>query len=637
VRRLRRGRTARALAKALSLLLLLPYLTVLGARPASAQVVTVPTVVVLDFTNRTGVGGPLLGRSAASALILEMTGAERWDVVRESVVQDTINRLNLHRPFDKVDLARLASSVQASAIVTGEVIGARVTQNPAQASVTIVVRVTDVASQELINGAVTTGTSSPRVGYTGNTDVLLDEAVSKAAYLARQSLDRYQLPEGTVLNTTVVGTRYDALINIGARQGVKLGMRFVVLRGGDLVGEAQASSVDPDQCVATVQQNFRGVKPEDRVRAIYELAIPRTLNGNAKKRADAGEPVMRVAAYAGEQPGQQPGTPGQTTTPAPTTPPTTEPAEPPVVQSETNETPQPKKHSPNQGLRYAMGALAILGIAALASRKGGTEAFSVKADTVRVGSAPAVRIRWTRPRQVSHEDVVQYQVYRTGGGDFDRFVGKVVGDQREFFDTVHDPADIDEVFTGQPGEMTTSTTTIMMVPGIKPGVTYFYTIVTIFRPKVTLNTGDTGTGTGTGGGTGGTNTTTNGFEISPRSSHSNSVTPTSAPAANSPDGTTPVNFTNVTFTTTSVQGATTYVFQASTDPFFRNNVKQLGRVVQPGAQGGVDLTVGPVNLATLFPGASQVYWRVGSRDDRSSNGGSFVFGNPVLLTRAAAP
>jgi hypothetical protein len=628
VRRLRRGRTARALAKALSLLLLLPYLTVLGARPASAQIASPPTVVVLDFTNRTGVGGPLLGRSAASALILEMTGAERWDVVRESAVQDAINRLSLHRPYDKVDLARLAGAVQASAVVTGEVIGARVTQNPAQASVTTVVRVTDVASQELINGAVTTGTSSPRVGYTGNTDVLLDEAVSKAAYLARQSLDRYQLPEGTVLNTTVVGTRYDALINIGARQGVKLGMRFVVLRAGDLVGEASCSSVDPDQCVATVQQNYRGVKPEDRVRAIYELQVPRTPNG--KKRADAGEPVMRVAAYAQEQPAPQPGTPGPTTTPAPTTPPTTEPAEPPVVQSETNESPQPKRKSPNQGLRYAMGALAILGIAALASRKGGTEAFSVKADTIRVGSAPAVRVRWTRPRQVSHEDVVQYQVYRTGGGDFDRFVGKVVGDQREFLDTVHDPADIDEVFTGQPGETTTSTTTIMMVPGIKPGVTYFYTIVTIFRPKVTLNTGDTGGGTGGGTGTG-TNTD-NSYEISQRSSHSNSVTPTSVPAAATPDGSTAVDFHNVTFTSASVPGATTYVFQASTDPFFKKNVKQLGQpVIVPSAAGGTDIMVGPINLDSLFPSAAQVYWRVGAKNQ---SGGSFVFGNPVLLTRA---
>ena len=99
--------------------------------------------------------------------------------------------------------------------------------------------------------------------------------MNKAAFLARQNLDRQRPPEGTVLNTTVVGDRYDALINIGARQGVKRGMRFVVLRGGtsgqELVGTGDVSSVDPDKSVLRVIENFRGVKPEDRVRAIFEL------------------------------------------------------------------------------------------------------------------------------------------------------------------------------------------------------------------------------------------------------------------------------------------------------------------------------------------------------------------------------
>ena len=48
-------------------------------------------------------------------------------------------------------------------------------------------------------------------------------------------------------------------------------MQFVVLRGRELVGYVSASSVDADKTVATVTQNFRGVKPEDTVRAIYTL------------------------------------------------------------------------------------------------------------------------------------------------------------------------------------------------------------------------------------------------------------------------------------------------------------------------------------------------------------------------------
>src|SRR5262249_35826829 len=151
---------------------------------------------------------------------------------------------------------------------------------------------------------------------------------NKAAFMAREALERYQLPEGTVLNTTVVGSRYDALLNIGARQGVRAGMRFVVLRGQDLVGTAQASSVDPDKSVARVVQNYRGVNPEAKVRAIYELPAVRPTAGSP---GPAGtEPTMRVAAYAPSSTGQ-PQNPGPEASPGPSAPTTTEGTEPEVV------------------------------------------------------------------------------------------------------------------------------------------------------------------------------------------------------------------------------------------------------------------------------------------------------------------
>src|SRR5207244_9838768 len=108
----------------------------------------------------------------------------------------------------------------------------------------IVVEVMDVGSGELINGAVATGTAS-HIGLENAQDVLLDEALSKAAFNARQNMERFQLPEGTVQNTTVVGEGttgrggQDALLNIGARNGVHIGMRFVVLRGHELVGRSE--------------------------------------------------------------------------------------------------------------------------------------------------------------------------------------------------------------------------------------------------------------------------------------------------------------------------------------------------------------------------------------------------------------
>jgi hypothetical protein len=334
---------------------------------------------------------------------------------------------------------------------------------------------------------------------------------------------------------------------------------------------------------------------------------------------------VRIAAYAAQHGGgPAPGTPVAQAAPAP------EQTEPDIVVEE-EAPPVQKKKSGTRALRMVGGALAILGVAALAARKGGTEAFTVRADPFLAAGQAAVRIRWSRPRQVSHEDVVQYQIVRYSGipGDFDRVVGKVEGDQREFIDTQHDPLDLDGIFEGDPGSQEDlDETTLAMVPGIAPGVTYWYSIETIFRPKVSLSEGDdTGTGGTTDGG---------GFEISQRSSRSNAVVPINAPGLVAPDNGVSEDFTNVTFVGNPVAGATTYVIQASPEVDFTRNVKTLGRVtLPPTAPGGTQVTVGPVDLTRLFPNADRLFWRIGARSDTGRGTSSFLFSQPRLVVNSA--
>ena len=235
-------------------------------------------MVVVDFNNLTGVGGPLLGRRAAAAMSLQLRQSDNWDPVNQGDVDREIAQLNLHPPFDRGDLQTLARALDAQGVLIGRILSASVSNNPAQATVRMAVELMDAGSSELINGAVATGTAS-HIGLENAQDVLLDEALSKAAFTARQDMERFQLPVGTVQNTTVIGSgttatgtgTEDALLNIGAREGVQVGMQFVVLRGAEVVGDLSASSVEADKTVARITKNFRGVKPEDIARAIYTL------------------------------------------------------------------------------------------------------------------------------------------------------------------------------------------------------------------------------------------------------------------------------------------------------------------------------------------------------------------------------
>jgi len=587
-------------AQFLAVLLLIPYLVGgLAVRPASAQA-DQTDVIVMDFNNRSSVGGPLIGRSAAAALAIELANSDRWNPVAETTVNTALQQLNLRPPFDTIALTRLAQRVDARAVIVGEVVSVRIAENPAQATVTLAMQIMDRSSQEMINGAVVTGRSAPRIGYTGDTSVLIDEALSNAAFQAVQAATRYQIVEGTVMNTSVVGENFEALINIGARQGVKDGMRFIVQRRGELVARGRARSVDPDFSTLAVSDNYRGVQPEDRVRATFTLPpLPRDVS-----EAEGDRTVALVQQETPEQP-----RPGD------------------VVVPDVTPTSRERKPSMGRGARLLAGGLVVLGLVGLAGRRGGTRVFNTEAEPVQLGTETAIRVRWSRPREVSSEDVIQYQVVRTAVAQGTCAVAVVVGDTREFLDGTSATAaqrNLGSIQTGSTGG-TGGGTGGTVGSGIAacadadlpivPGRTYTYNVQAVFLIPVDP--------TGGGGGGGGTTGPTVG--ISQPSTPSDPVTALAVATPVTPaNGATGVDLTAVDFQFTSVAGANLYVVQVSTDASFRSGVADVATVPNPSQAAGQTLATGPVNLQARFGGRTQLFWRVGARNTQASNG--FVFG-----------
>lgn len=304
MREMRCRPSLRRMAQALFLGMLAPCLVL--ARPAEAQR-TIPSVFVLNFNNKTKVGGALLGKVAAAQMSLQLSESQNWDVVPDAQVQRRIQDLGLKAPFDRVDRVNIGTGIDATSAVYGAITEARVsTGNQPQAYVNIQVFVEDLNTGVLINGATAEGFSTPRAGFSGDADLLLEEALGKAAFKARESMDRFRLPEGTVLNTTVVGEGdvqdLDVLINIGARQGVRRGMELIVTRQREVVGRIKVTSVDSDISTARVISNQQGVRPEDKVRAIFNFsdfgARRRTFNSVPAAVAPAARLAVSSAAGA---------------------------------------------------------------------------------------------------------------------------------------------------------------------------------------------------------------------------------------------------------------------------------------------------------------------------------------------------
>lgn len=655
------------LARVLALVMLSPYL--LWAGPASAQR-SIPSVYVLDFNNKTTIGGQLLGRVAAAQVSLQLSESQNWDVVPDAQVQRRIQELNIKQPFDRVNRVQIANGIDATAAIYGTITDARVTTGAApQAFVRMQVLVEDIQTSVLINGAIVEGLSTPRMGYNGDADVLLEEALGKAAFKAREFMDRFRLPEGTVLNTTVVGTpeqpQLDALINFGARQGVRRGMTMIVTRSLQPVGTLRVTSVDSDISTGRVITNVQGVKPEDRVRAIFNFsdfpvtrarlkaAAPSNNAGLvASNEVDVSEPgggaptplakpaVVGVVGKSGtfaqfRSPNESSRQVAQNAVQAP----------PPVVVDE------PEVEGSAEGargghrrilgagpLRTLVGGLLVFGILAVAGRGGKNAARPIGVDARGFQTAPGapgafIKVVWDRPKAVKSSDVLGYVIWRSDPLNFTPIiVGGLDGDTTlEFLDN-ESTRDV-TAYNGTPGSTDAGTrTTIMSVPGIIPGTEYRYQISTAYHNQlqVTDDQGGTdgsgGTGTGTGGGNGGGTSSMFTDVMSALSESSGWATAIAPPTIIAVNGETPsadqqVDLRNITIDWQQTPGANTYFVWMSPDPTFPSSKRVVFGPFQtlPTDQGG------PSIISRTMPNANKeglrkrrIYISVGGRNSQDA-------------------
>lgn len=230
------------------------------------------SVAVVEFVNESGVQGDLLARLATDAVVVEMSKTTRFDVGSNSrtTIKAAMEALDLHSPLDKVGLVRLGESLSADAMLEGSITsvqlaGSGVTR---RASVTLILRMYDQASGEIVNGAVQTGQSSARVGYTPDDDALIVEAINNAAFLGVKTMVDYVIPEATVQNSLGAS---QVMLNKGARDGIKPGMQMIVLRDREIIGYLSVQSVTPVDSIAKITKSMRGIQAQDKAKAIFDM------------------------------------------------------------------------------------------------------------------------------------------------------------------------------------------------------------------------------------------------------------------------------------------------------------------------------------------------------------------------------
>ena len=258
-------------------------LMLMTARNPVAAQSSIQRVAVLDFATTQGID-PILGRKAADALAVELQRSGDFEVVTRSELETAVvEQPGLKPPYNTATQSRLANAVRASSVISGRVVSAQISTRRS-ARVQIEVRQLDAATGDYINGTQISEITDDKLQDT-DTEVLVDEALNKAAYAAVRSMKQTNLPEGTVLNVTTD----DVELNIGTNRGVAVGQTYSLLRdtensskidrfGNKLVerlkiGEVRIIRVESDQSVARLSGGGQsGIRTSDKVRQVYTPA-----------------------------------------------------------------------------------------------------------------------------------------------------------------------------------------------------------------------------------------------------------------------------------------------------------------------------------------------------------------------------
>ncbi|HLK57498.1 MAG TPA: hypothetical protein VKU00_13105, partial [Chthonomonadaceae bacterium] len=275
---IRRSPVTRATAWLLTLAMIAPVLF-LGRAARAQGDQQVIRVVVADIVNKTPGISPHLGENATAAVYTELanSGQGKFNVASTSEVRNEAISLGIKVPsnpaapanFTDADLVRIAKSLNADAVLTGEV-GATKPSKGKPVGVGLLVTLKDVAADIPINGGGAITPAAIRPGEPLDTEEQYNRAIADSAQdVVRQVVQR-QVPTGTVLNINQ-GT---AIINRGIRDGYKIGDRVIILReaaNGSKIkeGEVRVARSYATDSEADIIQNLGGIQPEDLTRVYY--------------------------------------------------------------------------------------------------------------------------------------------------------------------------------------------------------------------------------------------------------------------------------------------------------------------------------------------------------------------------------
>jgi hypothetical protein len=549
-------------------------------RSAHAQRAAIPNWAVVEFVNKSNYGGTAIAAIATDSVIREFQKNGKYEIAPKATVEQQMKELGLAPPLDRLKVMNLGQELNVDAIVAGEINQITISDKGAKQAKVIM----SVYVYDSSSGRAVSGATGVTGISTGRVGLTggEDALVQEAIQLAALEAVA-KISSLHIADATILFAGPEKVImNKGSREGLKVGMEMLILRYGEYVATVKLGEVSGDDATGSILDSAKGVRPGDKARAIF--------------------PVTEVKVKGGE-----------------------------VVRG----APRGTKNISGIFTTVLVVGLVLM-LLSKGSGGGNSATDSVKAESVNDNTTlgAAVRVSWnTNLFAKNNAGRVEWHIWRSGSV---LPVGVANGNLNFFIDDTNSLLTQWHDGRGQPSYPTCADdpgSTDLQEGAVQPGTTYSYSLSLFYK----INSADIGGG---GGGT----ATECFFESDQRTADGVATALDRGVLQLPPNQSESVDLRTVSFSWESVLGANAYVVELSTDITFnnRNAIKVVAEVNTAQFGGIVSTTI--LDLRSLFPNATKLYWRVGAKNlgdnpgpvpDRI--GKRYVFSLPFEFTPVEGP
>ncbi len=216
-----------------SVLLLCLGFTLTGTAQAQ-KIKQAISVAVVPFSDNTGRNSEFVAAKATDAVALaledsqEYVAAPRADTQREMETLGVFKGESTRVAMSEEQMVRLGERLRVEKIATGSVDELSLEKSTGRCHCVLTLRLLDVGTQEYLDGATADYITKDIPGWRGDQAEVINEALRSAAEVAVEKMQVSRRPRG---NIDMVDLNGEILINLGARDGMELGMELLVVRG----------------------------------------------------------------------------------------------------------------------------------------------------------------------------------------------------------------------------------------------------------------------------------------------------------------------------------------------------------------------------------------------------------------------